>query len=294
MEPPQPPQEFVPGGFWLRAGAYMIDGFIAGVPAALVSSAATLAGTHSALASLLGLSVPIAYFTYMPAAHDGRTLGKMAAGLAVIRADGSALTFGRAFGRWVGYYLSSLPLFLGFIAAAFTKEKRALHDYVADTRVVVVQDIGKLRRFVVICCGLLIPLVFILGILAAIAIPNFTRSAQSARESATKGNLGAMRAALSIYYGDQDGFYPETPAVLTRDGRYLTSIPSANTPPHHPQNSQVVLYDGATCDGQEIISTNLQDSGGWGYISAPNSPCHGMLFVDCSHTDSKGSTWNNY
>src|SRR4051794_20189668 len=46
----------------------------------------------------------------------------------------------------------------------------------------------------------------ILSILAAIAIPAFSKMALRAREAATKGNLGALRAAVSIAYGANEGF----------------------------------------------------------------------------------------
>lgn len=50
--------------------------------------------------------------------------------------------------------------------------------------------------------------VAIIGILAAIAIPRFSSLIQKAKEGATKGSLGAIRSALSIYYGDNEGIFP--------------------------------------------------------------------------------------
>lgn len=67
----------------------------------------------------------------------GATPGKMALGLRIVRGDGGALTYGRAFGRFWGEYLSSIPCGLGYFMAFFdTKERRALHDRICDTRVV--------------------------------------------------------------------------------------------------------------------------------------------------------------
>ncbi|MND07279.1 RDD family protein [compost metagenome] len=53
-----------------------------------------------------------------------------------MRADGSAVTTGRAAGRYFATLLSSLTLLIGFVIAAFDEQKRALHDHVADTRVI--------------------------------------------------------------------------------------------------------------------------------------------------------------
>src|ERR1700747_1983586 len=73
--------------------------------------------------------------------------------------------------------------------------------------------------------------VAIIGILAAIAIPKFSQLITKSNEANTKGNLGAMRSALSIYYGDMEGLYPtDNLAILTTSNKYLTSIPIAKLP----------------------------------------------------------------
>jgi uncharacterized membrane protein len=243
---------------------------------------------------MLGLALSAAYFTYMPVAYGGQTIGKMAAGLAVVRTDGSSLDYGRAAGRWVGYYISSLPAFLGFLTAVFTDKKRALHDFIADTRVVTIKEIGTFRKICVVSCGLLIPLAVVAGIAAALMIPKLSGLADQSKEGATKANLGAMRASLSIYYGDTEGNYPETPEVLTKDGRYLSGIPKASTPPHHPDSREIQIYGAEACAGESANPQAINDAGGWGYISSPDSACHGMLFVNCTHQDSKKTTWHTY
>ena len=73
-------------------------------------------------------------------AAGGQTIGKMAAGTRVIPADPAApvherVTFGHAVVRAGGYIVSALPVGLGFLPALFG-ERRALHDRLADTRVV--------------------------------------------------------------------------------------------------------------------------------------------------------------
>ncbi|MBI5574004.1 MAG: type II secretion system protein [Elusimicrobia bacterium] len=56
--------------------------------------------------------------------------------------------------------------------------------------------------------------VAIIGILAAIAIPKFADLIKKSKEGSTKGSLGALRSALTIYYGEQEGVYP----VASTDG----------------------------------------------------------------------------
>jgi uncharacterized RDD family membrane protein YckC len=74
-------------------------------------------------------------------AASGQTIGKMAAGTRVIPADPSAsaterVPLGQSIVRAAGYFVSALPLGLGFVPAFVGRDRRALHDRLADTRVV--------------------------------------------------------------------------------------------------------------------------------------------------------------
>ncbi|HTM23804.1 MAG TPA: RDD family protein [Vicinamibacterales bacterium] len=74
-------------------------------------------------------------------AASGQTIGKMAAGLRVVSAgDGAPMrdrvTFGQAAIRAAAYLASALPAGLGFLPVFIGQERRALHDRLADTRVV--------------------------------------------------------------------------------------------------------------------------------------------------------------
>ncbi len=71
----------------------------------------------------------------------GQTIGKMAAGVRVVpteeRDPGNArVTLGSAVLRAAGCLISVLTAGLGFLPALFSKDHRALHDRLADTRVV--------------------------------------------------------------------------------------------------------------------------------------------------------------
>jgi len=73
----------------------------------------------------------------MLASEKQATLGKMAMGLIVTDDNNQRLTFGRATGRHFAKYLSGLALGIGFVMAAFTERKQALHDMIAGTLVVI-------------------------------------------------------------------------------------------------------------------------------------------------------------
>ena len=125
--------------------------------------------------------------------------------------------------------------------------------------------------------------VAIIGILAAIAIPKFADLIRKSNEGATKGNLGAVRSALSIYYGDMEGYYPLNAEELTANGKYLSAIPKAKTPNYHGDSSTFTNAS-SIGDGSE----------GWRYDNVASDANYGTLWVNCSHTDSKGSVWTTY
>lgn len=132
-----------PAGFWIRAAAYVIDIVLVVIAGTLmtmllmgadVEEALTGSTEIGAISSILSEAIAAAYYT-VATGRWGRTLGKLALGLRVVRSDGSSLTYLRAFARYWAYYLSFIPLGLGVIAIALSPQKRAWHDLVADTRV---------------------------------------------------------------------------------------------------------------------------------------------------------------
>jgi uncharacterized RDD family membrane protein YckC len=131
-------------GFWLRLVALIIDGFIVNIVAALigfvlgVGVGATGGGTEDAqiAGGLIGFLLGLLYFALLESSSAQATLGKMALGLKVTKGDGSRISFGRAIGRYLAKIISGIILFIGYIMAAFTDRKRALHDMIADTVVI--------------------------------------------------------------------------------------------------------------------------------------------------------------
>lgn len=69
----------------------------------------------------------------------------------------------------------------------------------------------------------LLVVLLIVGLLAAIAVPNVTGAIQRARETALRENLQVMRRALDDYFADTAA-YPTSLEALV-EGRYLRFIP---------------------------------------------------------------------
>lgn len=69
----------------------------------------------------------------------------------------------------------------------------------------------------------LIIVIAVIGVLAAIAMPNLTQTPRRAQEAVIRTNLNTMRQVIDQYYGDK-GFYPADLEVLVEDG-YLRDVP---------------------------------------------------------------------
>jgi len=72
----------------------------------------------------------------VPSRAQQATLGKRVLGLKVTDEAGQRINFGRASGRHWGKILSGIICNIGYIMAAFTERKQALHDLIAKTLVV--------------------------------------------------------------------------------------------------------------------------------------------------------------
>jgi uncharacterized RDD family membrane protein YckC len=130
-------------GFWVRVGAAIVDSVL-----------------------LLAIILPAVYAIYGPSYFEGGRLiagpadfvlnwvlpavavivfwlarqatpGKMVFGARIVDAEsGAAPTTGQSIGRYFAYYVSMLPLFLGFLWVAFDARKQGWHDKLAGTVVV--------------------------------------------------------------------------------------------------------------------------------------------------------------
>jgi uncharacterized RDD family membrane protein YckC len=119
------------GGFWIRFGAWILDGLILFVLTIIL------------LFTIIGILfwIPL-WLGYMPFLwwKRGATYGQSALGLRVVRAidggpiDGST-AFVRALVMWAEQLFSPIGT-LGFIWAAFDSRKQAWHDLAAGTVVI--------------------------------------------------------------------------------------------------------------------------------------------------------------
>jgi uncharacterized RDD family membrane protein YckC len=132
-------------GFWVRVGAAIIDSIlmmIIFIPllmwiyggAELLQRAQTgeFGATYYLITYVLPAAAVIAFWIARQA-----TPGKMALSLRIVDAKTlGPLSKGQAIGRYLAYYLSSIPLGLGLLWVAFDGRKQGWHDKLAGTYVV--------------------------------------------------------------------------------------------------------------------------------------------------------------
>jgi uncharacterized RDD family membrane protein YckC len=137
-----PPPHPRPAGFWRRGGALVLDYiFLALVVAAAEVATSLLWGEPGRTSRVLN-AASTAFRWMLPPLYTvlfhwlwGQTMGKMVVGARVVAVGGGPLSLERAFGRAVAWLVSALPFGAGFVVAAVRRDRRALHDLLAGTRV---------------------------------------------------------------------------------------------------------------------------------------------------------------
>ncbi len=167
---PGPAPGIAYAGFWIRLGAYVIDGLIlsavgfvfliawALVALALAGSSLDLQGLDRATTFeqltpeqqgalvTFGLVFWLGFFVWWLVSagyfvvfwsRAGGTPGMLALGLRVAREeDGRPISLGRGVARYIGYIVDWLSLGLGFLWVGVDSRKQGWHDKIAGTLVV--------------------------------------------------------------------------------------------------------------------------------------------------------------
>jgi len=147
-------------GFWRRLGALIVDSIIIGIAIGIVGTLLQAIGipffaTQSfeatggdaglgasaevelnPVASIISIVLIWLYYALQESGPRGATLGKRVIGIRVVDTAGNRVSFARATGRHFAKYLSALILAIGYIMAAFTAKKQALHDMIAGCLVI--------------------------------------------------------------------------------------------------------------------------------------------------------------
>lgn len=142
-------------GFWMRFVAYLIDGIILNVVIYffIIIMGVFTVGPVLVMADDVDNISPIAlggsfmmilfvavigswlYYALQESSIHQATLGKRAMRLYVTMENGERINFTQASIRFFSKIISGLIFMVGYILAAFTERKQALHDIIAKTLV---------------------------------------------------------------------------------------------------------------------------------------------------------------
>jgi uncharacterized RDD family membrane protein YckC/Tfp pilus assembly major pilin PilA len=248
--------DVVPAGFIRRWAALFLDSLILGIPLAIVAGIVAIplglfsAGRGDAAGSmaqgvyyLFYLIVAPLYYAGMESSVHQATLGKRALGIKVTDDEGRRISFGHALGRWFAASLSYLTLYIGFLMAAFTERKRALHDMVAGTLVVdqwAYTDFPERQKrelsgcLIAFLVGMLV-VPFFVAVLAAITISQYQDYVIRAQVSEGVALADGVKTAVSNSRDNSDALPTNNasaglaaPTSIT--GSYVSRVDVGSTP----------------------------------------------------------------
>ncbi len=202
--------------FWKRTAAYLVDYFISYFISLLIGFIigfvlARMGANHAAIqvvGILLGLGVFIVYFVCAESSSWQATIGKRIFGLKVTDENGQRISFWRSLGRYLGCIVSGLTLCIGYLMCLWTERKQCLHDKMAGCLVIDNTPNEKQGCMIAMIIGffVLLLVVFVGGILAAIALPQYARALEQARSAVAAEALEQARSAQHAYYNNHGSY----------------------------------------------------------------------------------------
>lgn len=114
-------------GFGRRLAASLIDGLIFMVVEMVIPVG---------MRFLFNIVVSPLYSIVLWVRWNGQTVGKKAMKIKVVKEAGGVLTYREAVIRYFCYFVSGIPLFLGYLWVIWDDKKQGWHDKIAGTLVV--------------------------------------------------------------------------------------------------------------------------------------------------------------
>jgi uncharacterized RDD family membrane protein YckC len=139
----EPMSDYEYAGFWIRTGAAIIDSIllliiIVPILTVIYGSEYWIGEQHvqggwDILFNYILPAIVVILFWF----YKSATPGKMVTKLTIVDAKtGGKPSMGQLIGRYLGYYVAMLPLFLGIIWVGIDKRKQGWHDKLAGTVVI--------------------------------------------------------------------------------------------------------------------------------------------------------------
>lgn len=182
------------GGFWARFVALVLDNAIVFfiLLAVLLSMGAAMVavGMDDLMGVLAWVVMTLVSFLYWPVLESSRwqaTFGKRIMGLEVTDLDGNRIGFLRAFLRSIAKVISGVPFGIGFLIAAFTARKQALHDIIVKTLVVRTGPSQLWKVVLALIVGVILMVASAAGLFYYVVMPMFKKGMEDTMKEAMKG-----------------------------------------------------------------------------------------------------------
>lgn len=110
-------------------------------------------------------------------------------------------------------------------------------------------------------------------------------------QAPTPATVMMMRSALEDYRAKHHNAYPSRLEDLVPES--LARIPEISVG-KHAATEVVDSFGAEICAPGGPDPARVKDSGHWGYVNDPKSPCWGGIFIDCTHKDADGRAFFSY
>jgi len=220
-------------GFGKRSMALFLDYFIVSITGVLLYFIGkTFAGQSLDESSLsyFMYATALFYFILLESSFLQGTFGKMIFKIKVVNSNGERLSLLNSAGRFFGKLLTALSLGIGFLMVLFTKNKQGLHDKLANTYVVNIENFDELiegdvhkfsfmlLKYVGYALTILLGLLFLLNLFSSVINSQFVKDL---------GEIVVIVLGGTIWAGIFYGIYKLFKAT-GGDGEYLVAKMLAN------------------------------------------------------------------
>ena len=140
-------ESVIQSGFGKRFLAFFLDYFIVSLAGALLYfavQASVVQSLDEGSMSYFMYATAFFYFVILESSFLQGTFGKMILKIKVVNSNGEGLSLLNSTGRFFGKFLSAFILGIGFFMVLFTKNKQGLHDKLANTYVVDIENFEEM------------------------------------------------------------------------------------------------------------------------------------------------------
>ena len=164
----------------------------------------------------------------------------------------------------------------------------------------------------------LVIVIVIIGIIAAIAVPRISRGAKGAVESAVRGDLAGLRAAIDLYAAEHKGVFPgkiaKTGSGVGAEADFVAQVTTfsdvnGKTGDYDASATPAIIYGpylrkglpplpvGANAGSTDVKFDAVNsppvvaEAGGEGWVFNPNT---GEIIANTAATDETGNAYSGY